>query len=147
MRRTQSKGFTLIELMIVMAIVAILGMIAVPSYRNYMITARRSDATQNLTKLTMALENCYSLNNTYENCISNDQTSLLSDVSAFYDFTSVVDRNHYYLTVTAARGTQVNDIDECKTLTVNHLGRRYSNCVTTSCTSRTGAQADPSKCW
>lgn len=44
--RRPSKGFTLIELMVVVVVISILGAIAYPSYQNYVIRANRSAAQQ-----------------------------------------------------------------------------------------------------
>jgi type IV pilus assembly protein PilE len=51
MRRV--TGFTLIELMITVAIIAILGAIAYPTYQNYGVRARRSDAHQLMTLISL----------------------------------------------------------------------------------------------
>jgi prepilin-type N-terminal cleavage/methylation domain-containing protein len=56
------KGFTLIELMIVVAIIAILAMIAVPMYQNYMQRARNS-AAQSLLRQLATAEVSYSVDN------------------------------------------------------------------------------------
>ena len=45
----RARGFSLTELMITLAIIAILASIALPSYRNYVIRSHRGDATQALT--------------------------------------------------------------------------------------------------
>ncbi len=55
MRRTE-QGFTLIEMMIVVAIVGILAMIAVPSYRSYMQRARTSEAVTFLSEIRQRQE-------------------------------------------------------------------------------------------
>ena len=53
MQATQ-RGFTLIELMTVIVVVAILASIAVPSYRNYLLRAQRTEATTALLNLQAA---------------------------------------------------------------------------------------------
>ena len=47
----QQRGFSLIELMIVVAVVGILSMVAYPSYQNYMARAHRADAQQFMMKM------------------------------------------------------------------------------------------------
>ncbi|MET0332621.1 MAG: type IV pilin protein [Dyella sp.] len=60
-----ANGFTLIELMVVVAIVAILAAIAIPSYSRYVYRARRVDGQQLLLKIATAQERYYALNNKY----------------------------------------------------------------------------------
>ncbi len=55
-RRPLARGMTLIELMIVVALLAILGSIAVPSYQSYVMKARRADARGALTNAAQMLE-------------------------------------------------------------------------------------------
>ncbi len=54
--KTSNKGFTLIELMVVVVIVAIFAAIAVPSYRNYVKRNSQSQAQARLHELTIELE-------------------------------------------------------------------------------------------
>ena len=63
-----NRGFTLIELMIVVAIVAILAAIAFPSYARYVEQARRADAKSALMDAAQRMERCYTQNNTYIGC-------------------------------------------------------------------------------
>lgn len=58
-------GFTLIELMFVVAIVAILLALAYPSYVDQVRKARRADATSTLMDRAQVLERCFSRLNTY----------------------------------------------------------------------------------
>lgn len=53
------KGFTLIELMIVVAVIAVLAMIAVPSYQNYITKSKIKEAQSNLIALSLSAENFY----------------------------------------------------------------------------------------
>lgn len=60
-----SKGFTLIELMIVVAVIGILAMIAYPSYSEYVKRGKRAEAKAALMEGAQALERYYSSNGTY----------------------------------------------------------------------------------
>ena len=60
-----SKGFTLIEVMIVVAIVGILAAIAYPSYTAYVARGYRAEAKQGLLELAQFMERTYTENNSY----------------------------------------------------------------------------------
>lgn len=60
-----NRGFTLIELMIVVAIIAILASVALPSYQDYLIRSRIPEATSNLSDMRVKLEQFYDNNHTY----------------------------------------------------------------------------------
>lgn len=64
-RITRSKGFTLLELMITVAIVAILAAVAIPAYNGYINTAKMSEAHNNLAALRLAEEEFFLENNRY----------------------------------------------------------------------------------
>ena len=60
-----NKGFTLIELMIVVAIIAVLAAIAVPNYNDQVRKSRRADAKVALAQTAQRLERCFVDNNTF----------------------------------------------------------------------------------
>jgi len=64
-RRKPSEGFTLIEVMITVAIVAILAAIALPSYRDYVIRGQIPEATSRLATRQVQLEQYFQDNRTY----------------------------------------------------------------------------------
>ena len=69
------RGFTLIELLIVVAIISILAAIAIPSYTNYMIRARRADAKTALEQLRAAQEMRRSERGSFSTSLAELQTS------------------------------------------------------------------------
>jgi len=63
--REPAAGFTLVELMIVVAIIAILGAIALPVYKNYIIRSKLSEAYNNLAAYRVSMEQYYQDNRNY----------------------------------------------------------------------------------
>lgn len=64
--KNAARGFTLIELMIVVAVIGILASIAYPSYRDYVLRAARAEAKTALLDNAQFLERNYSVNNSYK---------------------------------------------------------------------------------
>lgn len=64
-RHSGQSGFTLIELMIVIAIAAMLAAIALPNYQDYLIRSRIAEATSSLASKRVRLEQFYDNNRTY----------------------------------------------------------------------------------
>ncbi len=62
-----SKGFTLVELMIVVVIIGILAAVAVPAYFNHILRSRQADAYHNLLDIKASQEVHYSMYNEYAN--------------------------------------------------------------------------------
>jgi type IV pilus assembly protein PilE len=64
----KTRGFTLIEIMIVVLIVAILTAIAIPSYQDYVIRSRITQAISGLSTRQTQMEQCFQDNHTYVDC-------------------------------------------------------------------------------
>ncbi len=98
------NGFTLIELMIVIAIIGILTAIAFPSYQNYLKQSRRADAKGALMGLANAMERHFTETNSYEKAaVSNANTGK----PRIYSTTSPIDGDiaYYDLGITTATQT------------------------------------------
>lgn len=65
MKRNPQSGFTVIELLVVVAIIGILMSIAIPSYQDYVRKARRGDGKSSLLTTAQAMERFYTENSTY----------------------------------------------------------------------------------
>ena len=116
------NGFTLIELMIAVAILAIIMGIAIPSYTQYVLESGRADAKTGLYGAAQMLERCFTRNSSYSGCpgaasyprnTENDKYSI--SISAVADTS---------FTVTATPiGAQTKDT-ECGEFTLTHTGQK-----------------------
>jgi type IV pilus assembly protein PilE len=84
--KARSAGFTLIEIMIAIAVVAILAAVGLPSYRNYTLRGKIPEATGNLAGMRVKLEQYYQDNRTYVPATAGCVTD--STTSKYFDFTT-----------------------------------------------------------
>jgi type IV pilus assembly protein PilE len=116
---TKSKGFTLIELMIVLVVVAILAAVAYPSYRESVKKGNRRAAQAEMMEIVNREHQFFIANRTYADTVALGYT-LPPDVSGNYDHAVTLDAGPppgFTVTFTA-KNAQLSD----GPLTVNSLG-------------------------
>lgn len=102
------RGFTLIELMIVVAVVGILAAIAYPSYTDSVRKARRSDGTAALMNAAQRMEVYYAREATYTSILADANITANSEEGYFGLSIFAADAGSYTLRATAV-GSQLND--------------------------------------
>jgi type IV pilus assembly protein PilE len=150
MLRHMNKGFTLIELMIAVALVAILAAIAYPSYQEQVLKTRRSDGQSILLELAGVEEQFFTRFNTYTTTIDPEEADCTGEACGL-NRADTSSQGHY--TVTAAAGT--TGISTSFILTATPVGPQTGDAkcanltlTSTGVKSATGTAADPAKtCW
>jgi type IV pilus assembly protein PilE len=115
------RGFTLIELMIVVAIIAILATIGFPMYQDYVRKVRRVDATSVLTEASQYMERFYTANHRYHQDLAGTAVAIPGDLVEspkqssvkFYDITlpnATLSASGYTLVATPKGGQAGNGI-------------------------------------
>lgn len=107
----KQKGFTLVELMIVVAIIGVLAAIAYPSYQNHVRSTKRADMMTELTRLAGSIESAKLAKGSYTKLqASNYQGSFPTSGTALYDVTATINAQGWTLTATPkATGMMAQD--------------------------------------
>lgn len=129
MVKPRSSGFTMIELMVVLAIMAIITVVAFPSYQQSMRKTRRADAVSAALAVQVAQErfraNCplYAQNlGTANNCATSTADAPSESEQGFYDLTiAATPTGNAYTIVATAKGAQAADTG-CTTMQIAFSG-------------------------
>jgi type IV pilus assembly protein PilE len=130
MKTKTTFGFTLIELMIAVAVVGILAAIAYPSYQNQVRKGRMSQAQADLLEVAQFMERCFASNNTYQNCASPINASPRTG-TAYYGIRLVTPARTQFTVTATPNSNGGQDEQVCGTLTINQQGvRTFSGSAT-----------------
>lgn len=163
-KQIHQQGFTLIELMIVVAIVAILAAISLPSYTDYVVKTNRSDAKVALMKYAQMQESYFVQNMSYAKDLTTSEGGLglgasITSEEGLYTITIEDDGElpdgcdgvagagktpctGFTLTAKPVPGGRQANDNHCKSFTINHLGVRLAK------TSSEALSVDQGKfCW
>lgn len=113
-----SKGFTLIELMIVVAIIGILASIAYPAYQDYILRAKRSDAMNSLAAVRIAQEK-FRANNTEFASSFDDLAGISSNSQDGYYTLNIVSQSSVSYVISA---DSIHSDSQCETFAVDRNG-------------------------
>lgn len=121
------NGITLIELLIVLAVISILIAIAYPSFSHLLASHHRKEAEQTLLIMAKNMEVYKIQNHSYTGVTINDVKPANLPVDHFYQYSiSALTAESFQLTAEPSAQQLKND-QECGALTINELGVRGSN--------------------
>lgn len=118
--KADNKGMTLIEILLVIAVIGILTGIAYPSYTKHVLKAHRAQAITDMVKIQLKLEESYTSGGSYDlNLLgTNCPSTLCESDSSRYTF--ILEGTNIYTITATPQGAQATD--RCGTLRLNAKG-------------------------
>jgi type IV pilus assembly protein PilE len=152
--RPRAGGFTLIELMIVVAVISILAAVALPAYFDSIRKSRRADAINMMSQVAQAQERVRSNNATYSNDFGTSALNVHSTASsgvtslteAYYTISVPTNTATTYTVRAVALGSQLKDT-RCVALEMRMSGGNLTYVSSTSSATIAAATSDPNRCW
>ncbi len=117
------KGFTLIEVMIVVVIVAILASIAFPSYQEYVLRSNRTEGQALLSDAAARQERYFAQHNTYADTVAKLGLSSANSTNGLYQLSISPNPTTSFTLTATPQGSQTRDT-KCANLTLNSAGTR-----------------------
>lgn len=121
-KNNKQAGFTLVELMIVLAIIGILASVVYPSYTSYAERSRRSEAQSGLIQMQLQQEAFRMLNPSYATDFGAGVNDVKQPTSTFYEFSMTAGPSTYTLTAKAI-GIQLSDTN-CKEIVLDQSNNK-----------------------
>lgn len=121
-------GFSLIELMVTLSVVALLMAYAIPNYRDYVLRSKRTEAMNDLMQVSHMQERHYANKNRYGSAeeLKLEQIFPVPNASNERVYTITMEANNTSFLATAKpHGTQTQD-SQCPTFSINHLGKKVA---------------------
>ena len=137
----QSRGFTLIEVMIVVAVIGILAAIAYPSYLEYIAKSKRAEAVAALMDGAQALERYYTINGRYTTTSGGTTlasvfpTTVPANGTVYYNVSAQSATSSTFTLRAVPTGSMGSD--GCGTFAITHAGER----------TVTGSKKSVADCW
>mgnify|MGYP005991282513 CR=1 FL=1 len=122
----KANGFTLVELLITVAIVGILATVAYPSYNNFVVRSNRAEAPRELVRLANLQEQLFVDSRAYTENISElgvGTKAIYETPSKHYNSSAKVVGSTFTLTATA-QGTQATRDTGCLAITITDTGSK-----------------------
>ncbi len=124
-RHRRQRGFTLIEIMITVVIVAILAAVALPSYRSYVLRSHRADAMQALAEGQAIMERCYAQTFSYAAGGACTNTVAPNSPQGYYQIAlSNQSATSYTVTATPTVGNMQTGDTQCATMSIDQANQK-----------------------